>query len=274
MVVLKRRTALFAVLAVIAAACGAGTNPLGTEAPPTRATTSTTTLEPTTTTLPPAELVTSCGPAQFPLGTTGPVGDPVDEEAQQAFDQAGEAVVEEWFVEGSGFGGVWDWVVVERGPGEMVFVGEGPLGYAYAVIEREGDVWQASGWGGCHLETEATRAGYSTGHWVLDPDVAPDPALTTLAVWVMERSCANGEPPVGRDIVPLVESTADSLTITVIVEEIEGGATCPGNPWYPTTFDLGEPVGDRLLIDGRVRPGLVRPWPPTATSLDSMGDVE
>ena len=49
------------------------------------------------------------------------------------------------------------------------------------------------------------------------------------------------------------------------------GAECPGNPSFPFEVDLGEPVGDRIILDASVDPPFVRPWPPTETSLDSQG---
>ena len=241
----------------------------------TVAQTTTTTVPPTTTTTVAGEgvLVTRCGGAFFPLGTTAPIGDPVDEEAKRAFDEAGEAVAEEWFA-GAGFGSGWTWVVVSRDQTRIVFAGQGPLGFAYAEIEKEGDRWDAAGWGTCHFLNVSEVPGFSAGAWVTDPDVAPDPTSSTLHVLVMERECANGEPPVDREVSPAVFPTEDTIRIVVLIEYVQGGATCPGNPWFATTFDLGEPLGDRVLIDGHVPPGLVRPWPPTKTSLGSGGSEE
>lgn len=228
----------------------------------------------TTTTAVPGEgfLVTLCGAAVVPLGSTAPTGDPVDEEAQKAFDEAGEAVAEEWFG-GAGFGSGWSWVVVERSDDRIVFLGQNPDHFGYAEIEKEGDRWQAAGWGTCHFLNASDVPGFSAGSWVTDPDVPPDPDSSTLHVLVMERECANGQPPEGREVRPYVFPDDDSMLITVLIEHVQGGATCPGNPWFATTFDLGEPLGGRALIDGHVPPGLVRPWPPTESSLGG-GDEE
>lgn len=239
---------LLAVVALVAAACGA--SPSRPASP---------------------ELVTRCGVAEFPFGATDLTGEPVDDAARRAFDEAGEAVAVEWFGEGSGFGGGWEWVVVERDDGRMVFLGSGPNGYADVVIEHDGERWQAAQWGGCHPITAATEPGMGIATWIVDPDVPPDPASSTVDVLVMERECASGNPPVGREIRPVVVTGTDVVEIVVLIEGVSGMAECPSNPWHPTTIDLGEALGDRTLVDRHVTPGLVRPWPPTESSLSSGG---
>lgn len=289
-----RKSIIIVGFLLLAAACGPGSE--GTE-PPTSTidgstTTSTSTTIPatTTTTLPGGGvLIAQCGMAEFAFGTTEPVGDPFDEEAQRAFDQAGEAitdetgpfeqdgelVVGEWFGEGSAFGGGWEWVVIERDDARMVLLGEGPNGYADVTIERDGDTWQAAGFGGCRFMTSTTLAGFGIGAWVAAAGPVPDPQSSTLDVLVMERACASGQPPVGREIRPVVLSGEEVLEIVVLIEAPGGLAqTCQGNPWHATTIDVGEPIGERTLVDGHVSPGLVRPWPPTETSIDTLGDEE
>lgn len=219
-------------------------------------------------------LVAQCGAAEFAFGTTEPAGTPFDEAAQRAFGEAGEAVAAEWFGEGKGFGGGWEWVVIERDEARMVFLGKGPNGYADVTIERDGDTWKAAGWGGCHLMTSTTLAAFAIGAWVTDPDSAPDPQSSTLDLLIMERSCANGEPPIGREIRPVVLPGEETLEIVVLIEEVKGGANCPGNPWHATTIDIGEPLGERTLVDRHLSPGLIRPWPPTESSLFSGGTEE
>jgi hypothetical protein len=241
----------------------------------TTTTTTTTTVPATTTTVPGGGiLVAQCGAAEFAFGTTEPAGTPLDETAQGAFDEAGEAAAVEWFGEGLGFGGGWEWVLIERDDERMVFLGQGPNGYADVTIERDGDTWDAVGWGGCHFMTSTTLAGFEIATWVTDPDSAPDPGSSTLDVLVMERSCANGEPPIGREIRPVVLPGEETVEIVVLIEHVTGMANCPGNPWYATTIDIGEPLGERPLVDRHVSPGLMRPWPPTESSLGNLGGEE
>lgn len=178
----------------------------------------------------------------------------------------------EWFGRG-GFGDGWTWLVVESDDDHIVFIGERRPDLAYAEIERVDDRWQAAGWGTCHFMNEGVLPGSSVGAWVTDPDRAPDRASSMLDVLVMERACAGGRAPEGRTITPYVFAGEDSIEIFVLIERVQGATPCPGNPWYATTVDLGEPLGDRVLIDGHVPPGLVRPWPPTESSL-AGGDEE
>lgn len=269
-------TVLVVAFAMMAASCGGSGSAVATPTSSTGApTTTTTTVLATKATVPGGGiLVAQCGTAEFVFGATEPAGTPLDEAAQRAFDEAGEAVAVEWFGEGKGFGGGWEWVVIERDDQRMVFLGEGPNGYADVTIEHDGDSWKAAGWGGCHFLTSTTLTGFEIATWVTDPDSAPDPRSSTLDVLVMERSCANGEPPIGREIRPVVLSGEDALEIVVLIEEVKGGANCPGNPWHATTIELGEPLGERTLVDRHVSPGLVRPWPPTEDSLFSGGTEE
>jgi hypothetical protein len=289
-----RKTIFIIGFLLLAAACATGSEvvePLpSTIAVSTTSPTSTTIPATTTTTVPGGGvLVTQCGLAEFAFGTTELVGGPFDEEAQRAFDQAGEAITDEtgpfeqdgelvdgeWFGEGSAFGGGWEWLVIERDDTRMVFLGEGPNGYADVTIERDGDTWQAAGFGGCRFMTSTTLAEFGIGAWVAAPGSVPDPHSSTLDVLVMERECASGQPPVGREIRPVVLSGEEVLEIVVLIEAPGGLAqTCQGNPWHRTTIDVGEPIGERTLVDGHVSPGLVRPWPATETSMGSLGQEE
>jgi len=267
-------TVLVAAFSLIAASCAGSGGSIAAPTSPTSVTTPSTTA--TTTLLPTGEgvLLARCGAAEFGFGTTEPAGTPLDQEAQRAFDEAGEAVAEEWFGEGSGFGGGWEWVVVERDEQRMVFLGIGPNGYANVTIERDGGTWQAAGWGECRFMTSTTLAGFAIGAWITDPDSVPDPQSSLLDVLVMERACAGGQPPIGREIRPVVLSGEDLLEIVVLIEAPQGAQTCPSNPWHATTIDVGEPIGERTLVDRHLSPGLVRPWPPTETSIGSLGDEE
>jgi hypothetical protein len=113
--------------------------------------------------------------------------------------------------------------------------------------------------------------GYGNARFVLDPDVEPTADDTTLSLLIMEMNCASGEPPIGREIRPVVTSDDTSVSIVVLVEPVEGGADCPSNPWYPVEVELDEPLGDRAVFDASVVPALERPWPPTASSQSSLG---
>jgi hypothetical protein len=61
------------------------------------------------------------------------------------------------------------------------------------------------------------------------------------------------------------------VSIVVLIEPLEGGGRCPGNPGFPLEVDLGEPLGDRTVLDVSVQPGVERPWPPIESSVPRMG---
>ena len=73
---------------------------------------------------------------------------------------------------------------------------------------------------------------------------------STLTLAVTERACANGEAPEGRRVEAAVSETDDEVAITVFIEPVAGGASCPGNPSFPFEVELAEPLGGRALVDG------------------------
>lgn len=145
--------------------------------------------------------------------------------------------------------------------GEGVDGGDGGGG-GYAVLElrRRGDQWAFYSSGGCVIRLEAMGLGPATT--ILDPERRPDPASTELPVLIQELSCASGEAPVDREVVPVVTETATTVEIGVLVAPVIGGAACPSNPWFPLTVTLAAPLGDRTVIDAGVQPGVPRTWPP------------
>lgn len=134
----------------------------------------------------------------------------------------------------------------------------------------EADRWVPDGWGQCRIELSAP--GFGPARFVLDPDAEPDPADTTISVLATEMACASGTAPSGRDVQSVVvEEDAETVSIVVLVEPPTGDQNCPSNPLFPLDVDLGSPLGDRIVLDAGVQPAVARPWPPTASSLESNG---
>ena len=153
----------------------------------------------------------------------------------------------------------------------LIPVGPGEPQFADALFEKAGEEWELKDFGQCHLEIIAP--GFGPARWILDPAIQPDPASNLLSILTMERSCASGQPPIGREVLPVVVEHADRVIITVSVEPVTGGADCPGNPWHPMVVELEQPIGDRAFFDGNKVPPIERPWPPTRSSLTSLGDA-
>ena len=222
----------------------------------------TTVAEPTTTSVTGASaLEASCGAVALPVAEPLVLPDqPLDADALKALEEADRTLGME-----GGFFDAYAWVIAERSEQRLVLFGhapggDNPDGYADATFDLKDGTWVPASWGGCHVVVSAP--GYGNASWATDPGSAPDPTASEVAIQIMERNCANGEPPEGREIVPVVAMAADRVTITVLVEPVPGFANCPGNPWYPVVVALGEPLGDRALYDGSTVPAVERVWPP------------
>ena len=87
--------------------------------------------------------------------------------------------------------------------------------------------------------------------WWLDPAAAPlSPDATTIPALITERACASGQPPGDRVVAPEVFSSEAAILATVWIRRQQGGQDCQGNPAVPLEIELGQPVGDRQLLDG------------------------
>ncbi len=89
--------------------------------------------------------------------------------------------------------------------------------------------------------------------WALDPAFrSPGASSTDLHILVWERACSSGRPTTGRMSAPLVEYEATSVTIRIGVRPMTDSQlqTCPGPPGTPAIVRLGQPLGDRTLLDG------------------------
>lgn len=85
-----------------------------------------------------------------------------------------------------------------------------------------------------------------------DTPSADDRELTLL---VMERRCASGRSADGRIDLDELSLTEDQVRVRVSVRPPPGDAQdCQGNPWTPYTIDLGEPLGDRTVVDANLVP--------------------
>lgn len=210
-------------------------------------------------------LQASCGSVVF--STVPPQLDefpPLDGDIQAIFDEfmTGPLSVETDFLEG------YKWTVATRTDERLVLFGQrelSPGDYVNVGFEKRGDVWQATGWGGCSIDVSAP--GFGSATTILDPNHEPDPASTELHLLIMERECANGEAPIGRDVLPVITETDTTVEISTLVAPVAGGADCPGNPWHPIVATLSAPLGDRQVIDTQTSPGVERNWPPTNQEL-------
>lgn len=177
----------------------------------------------------------------------------LDDDAQAALD---ELVNGPTGVEADGLDRGYRWTIASRTADQLVLFGQGSVGdepaWADVRFERRAGFWSPTGWGGCRVEMESPGLGPATV--AANSEQPLDPSSTELSLLINEQACANGGPPVDREIVPLVTETDESVTIIVLVAPVEGPATCPGNPWHPITVTLESPLGARLMLDGHHYP--------------------
>jgi hypothetical protein len=106
----------------------------------------------------------------------------------------------------------------------------------------------------CSLLQPMAPGGPAT--WTFAPEQAIGPQTTEFVAMVTERACASGQSSEGRIIGPQIEHFVDekTLTITFQVRSLDGAQECPGNPPTPVRVVLGEPLGNRRLLDGGREP--------------------
>jgi hypothetical protein len=97
--------------------------------------------------------------------------------------------------------------------------------------------------------------------WWVAPGETLGASTTTIKAILNERACASGQSPEGRVQEPVIEYTAESVTVTISVTSRGGAQDCPSNPEFPMTITLAEPLGERVLLDG----GSIPPRDATST---------
>ena len=148
------------------------------------------------------------------------------------------------------------WHRVAAGPGGVVFVAPGPGDPAWVMVEAAPgpDGWSVDAYGACNTQPVLPEGVGAADFW-LDPAAPPPgPDATTLQGLIRERSCAGADPPDGRIQPPVVVFDEASVVVTVTVRQRPGVQDCPGNPAVPITIELGQPLGDRTILDGSVFP--------------------
>lgn len=179
---------------------------------------------------------------------------PLDEDARAALDGLINGPTG---VEAQGFDSGTEWSIASRTDTELILFGrQAGAGDQPELLNAQfmqtGDGWAPSGWGGCTIAIEAPGLGPATV--ATDPDNPPTADATEVRLLIQERSCANGQAPVDREVLTVVDETSDAVTVVALVAPVEGGANCPSNPWHPITVMLDRPLADRQLVDGQHYP--------------------
>jgi hypothetical protein len=148
------------------------------------------------------------------------------------------------------------WHRVSETPTRVLFMRPGDVSAWVMVaftIDASGAV-RADQWGEC-VATLVMPPGVGNAAWWVDPVGGPvEPEATTIKGLIRERACASGRLPEGRVLPPVVSYTEQAVVVVFGVTEQAGGQDCPGNPAFPITIELSEPLGDRVLLDGGTFP--------------------
>jgi hypothetical protein len=93
----------------------------------------------------------------------------------------------------------------------------------------------------------------NTATWELDPEEQVTSVTTTLAAVVSRTGCSSGVQ--GEPEAPEINYTESEIRITFRIRPRTDSGTCEGLPGVPYKIKLGEPLGDRSLVDGECHPG-------------------
>ena len=90
--------------------------------------------------------------------------------------------------------------------------------------------------------------------WVLGPDPRLAPSAATFTALVSRLGCNDGV--TGEVLPPEIQRSGTEVVVTFRVRpKQDGAASCPSNNDVAFDVDLGEPLGDRALVDGACLPG-------------------
>lgn len=104
---------------------------------------------------------------------------------------------------------------------------------------------------GCSAPDEP-EAPIPNANWSLLGQKSPTPQDTTLQLGVVRAACAGGR--TGDVVSANTEFSTEQVVVTVFVEPLpEGAYDCRMNDTVPYTVDLGQPLGERELVDGACR---------------------
>lgn len=162
-----------------------------------------------------------------------------------------------------------DWTIASTGPAQVVLLrklaepenlGAGDVRtherMEISVVDApnipNSPAWMMTALGTCALATDTPGAGTATV--TLDPAEPPDPASADVPLLVTERSCNSGLDAQGRIEVASLRETDAAVEVVLAVRPRGGDQSCPSNPPTPFTLTLGEPLGDRELLDASVAP--------------------
>ena len=128
-------------------------------------------------------------------------------------------------------------------------------GLTAVSVEPWQGLLRASGDGTCQPQLVSPQP-VGIARWEPDPKTPLSEHTTSFVALVTERACASGRAAIGRVIRPTIAHLDDRVAIAFGVMPQPDGtvATCPSNPSVGIRVELGEELGNRLLVDPGMLP--------------------
>lgn len=151
----------------------------------------------------------------------------------------------------------WTMVGMDASSAEFVTLG-GDLGMKSVSVSNDSGAWRVTGWGDCRPQL-VLPAGIGNASWTWGGPGSPGPDTQMFDALVTERDCASGQSSQGRIVGPEVVNSGNTVLVVFGVRSLGGPGsingipivqTCQSNPSTRVTVDLGQPLGNRALLDG------------------------
>jgi hypothetical protein len=142
-----------------------------------------------------------------------------------------------------------EWRLVGRDATTAMVLGGRPGDPAWSAIFVLDGRWRLETWNTC--DAVLTTPGTSGASWTLDPS-GPGPVRTSSSfkALVTEIGCASGQSSEGRVEQPLAVFLPDRIVVGFPIATAEGRRECWPNPATPVAVELGQPIGERPILDG------------------------
>ena len=140
------------------------------------------------------------------------------------------------------------WSLIRDEADRQLLLAEGIRPLAIVALDRKNDdTWRidAARWVDCPVTVEGWQV---PALWELDRQIHPEDTAITVRATVME--CGGMEHPLPEEIHPAVATSQQVIVITILIEPHTERQECLPQPPFLLTIDLGEPIGNRALLDG------------------------
>lgn len=100
--------------------------------------------------------------------------------------------------------------------------------------------------------------------WRVDSSRPLDDQATSVTLLATGQACSSGSPMGSRLRPPAVLLSDDIIFVALTADLPQGAQTCPGNPEEPVVVELGQPIGDRDIVNARLAAGVLSDYLPVS----------